>query len=114
MSEVEDCFTNDTNIDPMERESNISFNAKSHTMRIFATQRSVMESLWSHTYCDVDRFSVVRDERYTTIQPTEHDGEDIVGLWADAPLGLLKVRSSPRSQNTPSGVVSDQNEISFD
>ena len=112
MSEsVAECFISDTDISPIERETNFSFNAKDHTMRIFASQRTVMKSLWSHTYVDVDRLSVLEDGLYTTITPEDHDGQKIVGLWADAPLGLLKVGKSPRSQNTPSSVVSDQEEV---
>ena len=104
--EIVDCFKTDTDIEPLSRESNISLNSKEEQMRFFAAQKTLMKSLWQHPHIEIDRFSVIDEGTYTTIQPQAHQGEDIVGVWANAPIGLLGIGLEPRDNNNLSNIIS--------
>lgn len=104
--EIVDCFMTDTDIEPLSRESNISLNSKEDHIRFHAAQRTLMKSLWQHPHIEIDRFSIVDEGTHYTIQPQEHEGEDIVGVWADAPIGLLGVNKEPRENNNLSNIIS--------
>ena len=105
-SDIVDCFTTDTDIEPLSRETTVSLNPVEEEMRLFAAERTIMKSLWKHPHVSVDRFSVVEEGTYTTIQPQAHQGEDIVGVWCDAPIGLLNINLEPRDNNNLSNIIS--------
>lgn len=114
MTELSEYVVNDERRDAIGKETSITFNNDSKRIRVFSAQRTVAQSLCEHSHVNVNEVCVVRDETEYHIPPEEHEGENIVGVFADAPLGLLKIRSNPRSQNVPSGVVSPQDEVNFD
>ena len=111
---VVECIRSDPKLHPAEKETNITFANDTNTMRIFSANRTMVKDLWQHTDVTIDTLSVRIDGAYRTIAPGQHGGEDIVGIHATAPIGLLKLMASPRSRDVPSGIVSDQNDVSID
>ena len=105
-SDIVDCFTTDTDVEPLSREGVVTYNSKEAHIRLFAAHKTIMKSLWLHPYVEIDRFSVVDEGTHDTIQPSEHQGEDIVGVWADAPIGLFSINKEPRENNNLSGIIS--------
>lgn len=113
-SDITDCIVSDPNAVPAEKETTINFSNDGCKMRIFSANRSIMKDMTQHTDIQIDSLSCYHNERYETLSPTEHDGEDVVGIRATAPIGLLKLGSSPRSRDVPSQVVSNQQEVNFE
>lgn len=103
-SEEVESVESDDRLSASERETIIRFDGSAEVASIFSEDLSVMRALLRHPEVEVSEY---RTQEGARLPSSEWDGGRIVAVWACAPIGLLKVQASSRSNNRHSHVVSD-------
>lgn len=90
-----------------ERETSILFSGDDDEARVESRQLSVTRRLLNYPHFDPDTLHILVDGNIKNIDPDEYDGEEIIGVRGNTPIGALKLGSDVRTSGGYADVVSD-------
>ena len=106
MADLAERVENDTDRQIVEKETTISAHGNEDVLHVFAAKKTVVKSLLKHNHFDLD-WAEGGNEDYTSRYDADeiHEADAIYAVSGTMPLGVLTVKSKPRSQNNISSVV---------
>jgi len=109
--ELTEKVESDPNLNAAEKETSINILGDEKKMNVFSAKRTVVKSLLDHGHFEVTWLAVSNDdesiERVSSLDDaTEYDA--IYSVSGEMPLGLLTIKSKPRSNNNISSVVNSE------
>lgn len=85
--------TEDNDLTPKEKETNIRFDKTTNNATIFTSEGGIMRRLLQHPEAEIIN--------------VKEKGEDIVGMKAIVPIAIISISSSPRKQTAHSTMVTN-------
>lgn len=104
--EAIDNASEDSSLDPSEKETSINFGKRNDHARVFTSETGMMRRILGHPHVPVISVTVEEGDSRPTVDLDDYDGQPIVGVQARAPIGLLKIQQTPRKDNQHARVVS--------
>jgi hypothetical protein len=95
----------DPNLSAVERETSIWFHGKTDELEIYSADLTMMRRLLQNPAFRPTCYTVHETPKIRTVSADEWDGSPIVGVRGTAPIGALKIKGSPRSNNNVAGIV---------
>lgn len=115
--EAVDFVGQDPHRESFEKEFHVGFAKGDEGMTVSSSIKSMTKRLLSHSDVSVKSVCVYDEssDSYRDVHISDFDGEGkIVSGVFDAPVGLLKLGSTPRKTKSYAQVISPQEEVNFD
>lgn len=104
-----DAVGEDPALSPAEKETTIRFAKDRDVAQLFTAENGLMRRTISHPHADVQHVIVLdADDSREKLSPEDYAGGTVVGVTAGIPVGVLQVKSGPRSTTHHAEVVSDR------
>ena len=96
----------DPSLNAAEKETSISMFGDEKKFKIFSAKSTIVKSLLQHDHFEAEWVAGVKDDEYVTADRSDADTlDEIYSISGTCPVGLLTVKSKPRSTNHQSGIV---------
>ena len=108
--DVADLFTaDDPDLSPAEKETVIRFARDEDRAAVYTAEAGLGRRLLKHPHAEVEGVTVADGSARPEVPVEDLDGdEDVVGVRATAPVGLLQVKGSPRRSGGHADIVTDR------
>lgn len=94
------------NINAAEKETTMTMYGDEKELSIFSAKATVVKSLIRNDHFEPEWVGGDDGSGYTTVEPSQaHTLNAIYSISGTAPVGLLTVKSKPRSNNNQSSIV---------
>lgn len=101
--------TSDPALNAAEKETTIAMCGDEKEFQIFSAKATVVKSLLKHDHFDADWVGGEKDACYQKREDGHADDLDaIYSISGTLPVGVLTVKSSPRSNNHQSSIVNSE------
>jgi hypothetical protein len=98
--------TSNPDLNAAEKETGITMYGDDRRMKIFSSKATVVKSLLQHDHFEAEWFGGSKNDCYQRRESGhEEDLDAIYSICGTAPIGMLTVKSKPRSNNHQSSIV---------
>lgn len=102
-------MTSNLDLNAAEKETGITMYGDDRRMKIFSSKATVVKSLLQHDHFEAEWFGGSKDDCYQRKESGhEEDLDEIYSICGTAPIGMLTIKSKPRSDNYQSGIVNHE------
>lgn len=98
----------DTDLQPVEKETTIRFAKDTDTIRVFTAEKGLMRRFLAHPASSIHTLTVRDGDARPALPPSLYDGEEIVGLDVTLPIGALLFRRDPRQSGQHAEIVTER------
>jgi spore germination protein GerM len=106
VEEVVELVTSNPKLNSIEKETSINICGDSKQLRIFSAKATIVKSLLRNDHFEAEWIQGQKDGSLTKVERDQAATLDAIhSISGTAPVGLLTVKSKPRSQNNQSGIV---------
>lgn len=106
--ELREAVREDARLTPAEKETTLRFGKDEDVVHVFTAERGLTRRLISHAHAENVRLVVDDGDGRPARRVGEWDGEPIVGVNLELPIGALLVKREPRKSNQHAPVVASK------
>jgi len=104
-----DAVAEDRRLTPDKKETVLRFTKPEERVCIYTEEGGLMRRLLQHPEFQVERLRVVTEESWgDRIDPDDFNGGSITGIDGWGPIGLLSLKTSPRTTSQHAAIVSER------
>jgi len=100
-----DAVRSDPALLPEEKETTLRLGKREEFATVFTVETGIARRLLAHPHVPIRGLTVAEGDARRDVRPEDYTGGPIVGVRVRVPVGVLSVRSSPRSSTQHARIV---------